>query len=78
MGDKPFRSHPKHQNPAATTNTAEPANRAIRGASPLGMLPVAASPRYHAPTSVSSPFCVNMALLGPTFDTEDRKAPKYE
>lgn len=43
-----------------------------------GILCVADPPRYHDPMSVNSPFSVNMAELGPTFETSDRKAPKYE
>jgi hypothetical protein len=44
----------------------------------LGILLVAAPPKYHEPISVKSPFCVSIAALAPTFDTEERKAPKYE
>lgn len=60
------------------TKPVQPANFAICVASALGMLPSAISgrPMYHAPMSVSSPFCVSMAALLPTFETSDRKLPK--
>lgn len=35
-------------------------------------------PRYHFPMSVSFPSELNMVALGPTLETEDRKAPKRE
>lgn len=41
------------------------------------MLLVLGPPRYHDPMSVNSPFSVNMAEFGPTFEMSDRKAPKY-
>ena len=44
----------------------------------LGILLVAAPPRYQLPMSVSSPFCVSIAAFGPTFETSLRKLPKYE
>lgn len=43
-----------------------------------GTLPVATPPRYQDPMSVSFPFCVRKGELGPTLETSDRKAPKYE
>ena len=43
-----------------------------------GMLFVAEPPKYHDPISVSWPSSVNMAALTPTFETSERKAPKYE
>lgn len=58
--------------------SAQPANAAVVLASPLGMFPVAACPKYQAPMSVSWPICVNMAALGPTLETSERKDPKYE
>jgi L-rhamnose isomerase len=48
----------------------------IEEAADLGMLFVSTPPMYHDPISVSLPFCVSIAALGPTFDTEERKAPK--
>jgi hypothetical protein len=44
----------------------------------FGTLFVARPPIYHDPISVNSPFCVSIAAFGPTFDTEERNAPKYE
>lgn len=44
----------------------------------LGMLFVAAPPKYQLPISVNWPFCVNIATLGPTLLTSLRKEPKYE
>lgn len=73
-------SHPIHHTAAATTSSTDPVNLLPATprveASPLGTFPVAASPKYHAPISVSSPFCVNSAELGPTLDTEERNPPK--
>lgn len=53
----------------------EPANVTVRLAE-LGTLPVADPPRYQLPISVSCPFCVSMAALAPTLETELRKEPK--
>ena len=62
---------------AARTTKLHEAVLAIWAAAPLcGMLLVAAPPRYHDPISVSLPSSVNMAELGPTFETSERKAPK--
>lgn len=73
-------SHPIHHTAAAITSSTDPVNLLPATprveASPLGTFPVAASPKYHAPISVNSPFCVNSAELGPTLDTEERKPPK--
>lgn len=73
-------SHPIHHTAAAITSSTDPVNLLPAtprvDASPLGTFPVAASPKYHAPMSVSSPFCVNSAELGPTLDTEERNPPK--
>lgn len=73
-------SHPIHHTAAATTSNTDPVNLLPATprveASPLGTFPVAASPKYHAPISVNSPFCVNSAELGPTLDTEERNPPK--
>lgn len=73
-------SHPIHHTAAAMTSSTDPVNLLPATprveASPLGTFPVAASPKYHAPMSVNSPFCVNSAELGPTLDTEERKPPK--
>lgn len=73
-------SHPIHHTAAATTSSTDPVNLLPAtprvDASPLGTFPVAASPKYHAPISVNSPFCVNSAELGPTLDTEERNPPK--
>ena len=44
----------------------------------LGMLFVAAPPRYQLPMSVNWPFCVNMAAFGPTLLTSLLNPPKYE
>lgn len=46
--------------------------------SEAGSFPVAAPPRYQLPISVRRPSWVNIAALGPTFETEERKEPKYE
>lgn len=62
---------------AAATTRLQPAILSARGAA-LGMLFVATPPRYQEPTSVSWPFWSSMAALGPTLDTSERKAPKYE
>lgn len=73
-------SHPIHHTAATITSSTDPVNLLPATprveASPLGTFPVAASPKYHAPMSVSSPFCVNSAELGPTLDTEERNPPK--
>lgn len=73
-------SHPIHHTAAAMTSSTDPVNLLPATprveASPLGTFPVAASPKYHAPISVNSPFCVNSAELGPTLDTEERNPPK--
>lgn len=73
-------SHPIHHTAATITSSTDPVNLLPATprveASPLGTFPVAASPKYHAPISVSSPFCVNSAELGPTLDTEERNPPK--
>ena len=65
------------------TITTAPANHALAFTLPappceLGMLFVAAPPRYQLPISVNSPFCVNIATLGPTLLTLLLKLPKYE
>jgi hypothetical protein len=39
---------------------------------------VSPKPRYHDPTSVSSPSLSRKAAAGPTLLTLDRNAPKYE
>ena len=56
----------------------EPANKAFFPAAPSGTLPVAVPPKYQLPISVKSPFWVNIAALGPTFEALLRKDPKYE
>lgn len=66
----------RHQKPTKVTRRPEPANTAFRPAEPLGMLFVLAPPRYQLPMLVSFPFSVNMAALGPTFETLLRNAPK--
>jgi hypothetical protein len=65
------------------TIATAPANHALAftlAAPPceLGMLFVAAPPRYQLPISVNSPFCVNIATFGPTLLTLLLKLPKYE
>jgi hypothetical protein len=65
------------------TIATAPANHALAFTLPappceLGMLFVAAPPRYQLPISVNSPFCVNIAALGPTLLTLLLKLPKYE
>lgn len=73
-------SHPIHHTAATMTSSTDPVNLLPATprveASPLGTFPVAASPKYHAPISVNSPFCVKSAELGPTLDTEERNPPK--
>ena len=67
--------------PAAAASSVRRPKFAISFAAPpveLGILFVAAPPRYQLPMSVNFPLLVNMATLGPTFDTSLRNAPKYE
>lgn len=68
----------KYADNAATAMAADPASLAIDPDAPLvvGIFPVADLPRYQAPISVSWPLPVKNAALGPTLDTEERKAPK--
>lgn len=54
------------------------AKPAMRLASPLGIFPVSAPPRYQLPMSVSFPLSVSIATFGPTLETSLRKDPKYE
>lgn len=68
--------HPTHQSPTAITKPTDPANLVVRTASPFGILPVAAFPKYHAPMSVNWPFCVSIAAFLPTLEALERKAPK--
>lgn len=69
-----------NQNAANTARRAEPATVVLLPAEAVafGTLPVAPKPRYQAPISVNFPSWSSMAALGPTFETELRKAPKYE
>ncbi|KAH9827557.1 hypothetical protein Tdes44962_MAKER02815 [Teratosphaeria destructans] len=60
------------------TKADQPANLAAAEAAPFGLFPSAFSPRYHAPMSVSLPFCVSIAAFGPTLLMLERNAPKYE
>ena len=71
-------SHSTHHKIARPTSMPEPRNAVFRSAAPLGTFPVSSPPRYQLPMSVSFPSCVSMAEFGPTLDTSDRKAPKYE
>jgi hypothetical protein len=50
--------------------------RAMEDAADLGMFFVSTPPMYQDPISVSLPSCVSIAAFGPTFETEERKAPK--
>jgi hypothetical protein len=54
------------QKTEATTTPPQPANLATVLAEPLGIAPVEALLRYKAPMSVSWPFWVKKAALGPT------------
>ncbi len=68
-------------NPAPTAitrtvpNAAAPLTAALFE---LGILFVAAPPKYQLPISVNFPFEVNMAALGPTLLTSLLNDPKYE
>ena len=79
----PIRS-PKPLSSQQTQATARPAAISTAPIFPnvlpaeLGMLPVAACPKYQLPISVNFPLLSNMAALAPTFEISDRKEPKYE
>jgi hypothetical protein len=71
-----------NQNPIAqaapsATETSIPPHTTPTLPTPLGTFPVAAPPRYQLPISVSLPLLVSIAASGPTFESDERKEPKY-